>query len=329
MRMDNMVCPNCGAPYSHYGTCEYCGSVIQKQQVTASPKQNDAESIAQKIAKYRDIKSFSGGVAVVSSGGGLHGVINEQGDLVLPLSSSEIENYDGRLLVYGNGKNEKVVDAHGNILVEAYRIYYIGNGEFLLRGAEGSEAIFNQKNEIIAVQLPEGISISNEYGYEPSLKNRWCKSSLGYGCYVVCDSTNNNGIALKDRLLLPCHYDINDGIDGLDRFGWEKFFTDNEHLVVVEDRDIAGRYCRGLFDLEKKQIILPCHYYFDKEDYKDKLLRVRIEVRNGKWHYGVFDADSQKLVIQPEYNEVDILDNRVCRVTKYRLFGSKTKTIQL
>ena len=108
MRMDNMVCPNCGAPYSHYGTCEYCGSVIQKQQVKASPKQNDAESIAQKIAKYRDIEYFSGGVAVVSDGGYLYGVINEQGDLVLPLSSSEIENYGGRLLVSGIGKNNRL-----------------------------------------------------------------------------------------------------------------------------------------------------------------------------------------------------------------------------
>lgn len=321
MRMDNMVCPNCGAPYSHYGRCEYCGSVIQKQQVTASPKQNDAESIAQKIAKYRDIESFSGGVAVVSGGGGLYGVINEQGDLVLPLSSSRIDNYDGRLLVSGKGKNNKVVDAHGNILVEAYRIYYIGNGEFLLRSAEGSEAIFNQKNENIAVQLPEGISIFNKYG-----------SSLGYGCYLVCDSTNNKnkGIALKDRLLLPCHYDINPGEYTYER---SEFLTDNEHLVVVEDRDIAGRYCRGLFDLEKKQIILPCHYDFGYygyyHEYKDKLLKVRGEKGHFNGHVGVFDVDSQKLVLQTEYAFVSILDNRVCEVTKNRIFGSKTTTIQL
>lgn len=315
--MENIICPNCGAQNSHFGRCEYCGTTLRVPKATTSTKQNDAESFAQKIAKYQKVEPFIGGVAVVSIGK-LHGAINEQGDVVVPLSSSYVENNDGRLLIWGytyKGDTYKVVDVHGNILVEADRIIYIGNGEYLLRSVEGKEQILNQKNEHIAVQLPEGISIYSVNG------------ALGYGCYIVSDD-RNQGIALRDRLLLPCHYCIY-------HEEWGRFYTENKHLIVVKDYNIntykQNGCCYGIFDLNKKQFALPCHYYFGyigssiDKCYKNKL----VKVGDSKGNYGVFDVDSQEFVIQPEYKQVVILDNRVCEVTKKGLFGSKTTTIQL
>lgn len=310
--MENIICPNCGAQNSHFGRCEYCGTTLRVPKATTSTKQNDAESFAQKIAKYQKVEPFIGGVAVVSIGK-LHGAINEQGDVVVPLSSSYVDNNDGRLLICG--EECKVTDAHGKILAEANRIIYIGNGEYLLRSAEGGEKILNQKNEHLAVKLPKGIRIY------------YVDGALGYGCYIVSDG-KNQGIALRDRLLLPCHYYIYNQ-------EWGRFYTENKHLIVVEDRNISkykqNGCCYGIFDLNKKQFALPCHYYFGSigssidDCYKNKL----VKVMNSKGNYGVFDIDSQKFVIQPEYKQVVILDNRVCEVTKKGLFGSKTTTIQL
>ena len=311
MSMENIICPNCGAQNSHFGRCEYCGTTLRVPKATTSTKQNDAESFAQKIAKYQKVEPFIGGVAVVSIGK-QRGAINEQGDIVVPLSSSYVYNYDGRLLV--TSEKDKVMDVHGNVLIEANDIDYIGNGEYLIRSAEGGEKILDQKNEHLAVKLPKGIRIF-VYG------------ALGYGCYIVSDG-KNNGIAQRDRLLLPCHYSIYHQESG-------RFYTENKHLIVVENRDIdkygQNGCCYGIFDLEKKQTILQCHYYFGgigssiDECYKNKL----VKVKNSKGNYGVFDVDSQEFVIQPEYKQVVILDNRVCEVTKKGLFGSKTTTIQL
>lgn len=306
MYMENIICPNCGAQNHHYGTCEYCGTTIRKPKTTTTKKQNDAESFAQKIAKYQKIEPFIGGVAVVSIGE-LQGAINEQGDIVVPLSSSYVYNYDGRLLIRG-GTN-KVLDAHGNILAEANVISYIGNGEYLLTSG-GKEQILNQKNELLAVKLPKGISISVD-------------GSLGYGCYLVVsdDSYINFGIALRDRLLLPCNYEI----EYLSRYG--KLGSENRNLLKIKQK-WKGTYNHGIFDLEKRLIVLPCQYYFDT-DYKDKYKDRLLIIQNGKGYYGVFDVKTQELVIQPEYKQVVILDNRVCEVTKKGFFGSKTTTIQL
>ena len=344
--MENIICPNCGAQNHHYGTCDYCGTTIRKPKTTTTKKQNDAESFAQKIAKYQKVEPFEGGVAVVSIGE-LHGAINEQGDIVVPLSSSDIENNDGRLLIKSVRDTDKVLDAHGNILAEASSIRYIDNGEYRLWSG-GKEQILNQKNEHLAVKLPEGIRVSK---------------ALGYGCYSVYNVSKiyYEGIALRDRLLLPCHYDI--PYQGISHFSFE-----NSHLIVVEDHDNYGDCRYGIFDLKKKQFALPCRYYFgdtgssiDDRYYKNKLVRVRngkgnygvfdvdsqefviqpeykqvvilenklVKVENSKGNYGVFDVDSQEFVIQPEYKQVVILDNRVCEVTKKGFFGSKTTTIQL
>lgn len=311
MFMENIICPNCGAQNHHYGTCEYCGTTIREPKTTTTTKQNDAESFAQKIAKYQEVEPFIGGVAVVSIGK-QRGAINEQGDIVVPLSSSYVYNYDGRLLICG--EECKVTDAHGKILAEANRIDYIGNGEYLLRSAEDGEKILNQKNEHLAVKLPKGIRI-------------YALGALGYGCYRVSDG-RNQGIALRDRLLLPCHYCIY-------HQEWGRFYTENKHLIVAEDCNISkykqNGCCYGIFDLNKKQFALPCHYYFGNigssidDYYKSKL----VKVMNSKGNYGVFDVDSQDFVIHPEYKQVIILDNRACEVTKKGLFGSKTTTIQL
>ena len=301
MQQERIICPNCGAENSHYGECEYCGAIIE-MHVATTPKQNDAESFAQKIAKYHKVESFIGGVAVVSIGE-QYGVINERGDIVVPLSSSSMKNYGGRI-----GSLHKVVDSHGKILAEIPNgargsIWYIGNGDFLISTADRQE-ILNKDNEHLIVNLPKGIRIS---GYE---------SSLGYGCYIVRDDENKGkGIALKDKLLLPCFYEIRLSSDVFDR-------SLNEPKLIIINVQYKN-YSGGIFDLEKREIILPCQYAFGS--CKDKLLKVVTEERN----YGVFDVNLQNLVVPPIYKAIKILDNRVCEVTKKGFFGNTTKTIQL
>lgn len=302
MQQEKIICPACGAENSHYGECEYCGTIIE-MHVATTPKQNDAESFAQKISKYHKVESFIGGVAVVSIGE-QYGAINERGDIIVPLSSSSIENYYGRVLI----GLKKVVDSHGKILAEIPNgaggtIWYIGKGDFLITTKDGDEILNTYNEERLIVNLPKGIRISS---YE---------SSLGYGCYIVRDDKNRGeGVALKDKLLLPCLYEI--------RLPSDVFYgsLNEPKLIIINVR--YKNYSGGIFDLEKREIILPCQYSFGS--CKDKLLEVVTEERN----YGVFDVNLQNLVVPPIYKAIRILDNRVCEVTKKGFFGTTTKTIQ-
>jgi hypothetical protein len=307
--MENIICPNCGAQNSHYGKCEYCGTTIREPKATTTAKQNDAESFAQKIAKYRYVDPFIGGVAVVSDGGYLYGVINEQGDLVVPLSSVHIKNCHGRLLLSSTKeKRDKILDSQGKLLAEADGIKYIEQGNFILQATGGKQYIFNNDNERLTVKLPNGIKIV---------------SSLEYGCYDVSNG-KRHGIALRDKLLLPCHYEFPENRGS--------FRSENRNLMVIEDADITETNLRrGLFNLETGTIILPCQYTFSVDPirgggYDDGLLVVYAEKNKG----GVFDVKLKEFVLPlTKCYRILTMGKRCYKIIKNGIFGSKEITIQL
>lgn len=308
--MKNIICPNCGAENSHYGKCEYCGSSIKKPQNTTTAQKYNAEAFAQKIAKYHKIEPFEGGVAIVSIGK-QYGAINEQGDLIIPLTSYNLNNYDGRILVYSEKK--KILDFNGKVLAEADRIEYIEQGNFLLEEADGKTELFKNNNERIAVDLPKGIHF-----YEP----------LGDGYYIVCNLQRKyyqHGIATMYKLLLPLEYCSN----------FVRFPNDNNNLVVIQKRDHhkMSSYS-GIFNLETQRIILPCQYSIP-EQIRDlridgNLLIINRFNKNYGYEYGVFDLKLEDFVIpMTKCRNINALGERRFQIIKDRFWGWKKEIIQL
>lgn len=315
---ENIICPNCGASAKGYGICEYCGSHITKPMSTTT-QTNQAKPTAsfnEKVSKFHKVEAFDSGVAVVSIGD-LYGAINESGDMILPLKFNEIDNYKGRLLAR-HADGATLYDSRGISIARGF-IHYIwgGDGEFLIK-RDNRQSILDKDNNLHQVSLPEGISI---YKY------------LGYGCYLVYDVKRKlndkktrfiHGVALINKLLLPCHYSIHDYCDS----DYDDFGKENRNLILIEDEDVEDVYRSGIYDLEKQKIILPCQYYFGyyrPKQYKNKL----IVVQNRSWQYGVFDTHGQNMVIPTIYKDISLRENRVCVVTKKKLFGDKTTIIQL
>lgn len=96
--MDKMyaACSSCGAIGAVGEVCEFCGNIIEPKPDgrTYSSRIVEKRTIppdefARKISCYRDISSFKGGCANVRIGD-LNGLVNLNGDLVLPLDYKKI-----------------------------------------------------------------------------------------------------------------------------------------------------------------------------------------------------------------------------------------------
>ena len=176
-------------------------------------------------------------------------------------------------LVDGN----KLYDTQGNLIVKSDTIKDIGRNEFLLTtfGIEGKQEIFinTPQKEILPVSLPKGIKILE---------------SLGFNCYKVQEERDKRiyvGIAMRDKLLLPCYYSI---------YSDKNVSRGNSNVVFIEDRRIReGLYTYGIFDLMKREVILPCKYNIKFDSYRNN----QIVIVNEKKKYGVFDFAQQKIII--------------------------------
>lgn len=105
------VCPTCGALGEVGKQCDYCGTPIVANEDTTtyderivSTRTTPPMEFAKKISIYQYVSEFFDNVAVVSMGA-LHGVINLNGDIILPLEYSEILLYPSHLC--WAKKNEK------------------------------------------------------------------------------------------------------------------------------------------------------------------------------------------------------------------------------
>ena len=81
--------------------CEFCGNTIVAKDNTNLPsvavpsrRSIPAEEFAHKITKYHEVESFNKNVAIVSIGD-LCGVINKNGDIIIPLDYEAIEGIYG------------------------------------------------------------------------------------------------------------------------------------------------------------------------------------------------------------------------------------------
>lgn len=111
-------CPMCGA-LGEVGTqCLFCGMSIPKSE--SSQKQTfirfvdkttvPAEAFAERISKYHSVRSFvDPGVSTVRIGS-LYGLINRNGDVVVPLRFSDLEVINGRWLLLCENDEYKLID---------------------------------------------------------------------------------------------------------------------------------------------------------------------------------------------------------------------------
>ena len=95
-----VACPLCGALGKAGEPCEFCGATIPQPSGNTNALQKDtriivekqtvpAEEFASKISKYHRVEPWKHDLAVVAIGG-LHGAINRNGDIVIPLNYSQI-----------------------------------------------------------------------------------------------------------------------------------------------------------------------------------------------------------------------------------------------
>lgn len=90
------ACSSCGAIGAVGEACEFCGNIIEPKPDSRTYSSRIVEKrtippdeFARKISCYRDISSFKGGCANVRIGD-LNGLVNLNGDLVLPLDYKKI-----------------------------------------------------------------------------------------------------------------------------------------------------------------------------------------------------------------------------------------------
>lgn len=95
-----VACPLCGALGKAGEPCEFCGATIPQPSGNTNAIQKDtriivekqtvpAEEFASKISKYHRVEPWKHNLAVVSIGD-LHGAINRNGDIVIPLNYNQI-----------------------------------------------------------------------------------------------------------------------------------------------------------------------------------------------------------------------------------------------
>ena len=118
MKSTIIPCPMCGA-LGEVGTqCLFCGMSIPKSE--APKKQSfirfvdkssvSAEAFAERISKYHNVSSFENpGVSRVRIGS-LYGLINRNGDVVVPLRFSDLEVINGRWLLLCENDEYKLID---------------------------------------------------------------------------------------------------------------------------------------------------------------------------------------------------------------------------
>lgn len=170
-KQDIIICPSCGAENSQYGKCEFCGTLIKEpvyepKTNTKGKSKTSAESFAEKISKYHEVEPFRGGVAIVRIGK-QYGAINENGDLIIPMSYSVV-NKNGLLEVYEDEDGYgKLYDSKGNLISDNFSIFSNysdtdkGGGYFFTDN--GILKIINSDNQIITISLPQGINISHQF----------------------------------------------------------------------------------------------------------------------------------------------------------------------
>ena len=111
-------CPSCGALGEAGTKCLFCGMSIPKKD--SSPKQPlirfadessvRAEVFAKRIAKYHSVGNYeSPGVSKVRIGS-LYGLINRNGDIVVPIRYSDIEVSNGRWLFLHDDNEVRLID---------------------------------------------------------------------------------------------------------------------------------------------------------------------------------------------------------------------------
>lgn len=323
--MGAVICPSCGAENAHYGKCEYCGTKLIEPSRTNTVKQTakvSAEDFATKISKYQKVENFRGGVTVVTIGN-QSGAINENGDLIVSMTSENVVNLSTYLFCLVLVGDRALYDSKGDVLLEDKRINYLGSLSFVLENSEGAQRVAQASYtngkltfEIIPVNLPDSVKIIGSISHENKILGT--SESLGYGCYVVMSNSKPSdkkfGIATTEKVLLECS-----SVDTY-RFYLPKEF---KHLITVIGRKSTNY---GIFNLETQKLILPCEYHYSYHEVKDGFLIIRHDDTFGA---GVFDLNKEKIVVPTIYNSITLKDYHVCVTRKKGFWGWKTETIKL
>ncbi|MDD6772330.1 MAG: hypothetical protein PUD85_00015 [Bacteroidales bacterium] len=107
-----VACPLCGALGKAGELCEFCGATIPQPSGNTNAIQKDtriivekqtvpAEEFASKISKYHRVEPWKHNLAVVSIGD-LHGAINRNGDIVIPLNYQKVKIQSDPFIILDN-----------------------------------------------------------------------------------------------------------------------------------------------------------------------------------------------------------------------------------
>lgn len=236
-----VACPLCGALGKAGEPCEFCGATIPQPSGNTNALQKDtriivekqtvpAEEFARKISKYHRVESWKHNLAVVSIGD-LHGAINRNGDIVIPLNYQKVEiQSDPFIILYS--------DVCYVYDIEKQQIYNLGKRSI----------------DMVHSGLKGQIIITYVTKYYASTTSR---SPIEYLNCVIDIGTNTNTRVEKAKSILevlpdfncywsyPAQFVSKDGI--IKRFKGNTKYKDNNLILETPKREITISPSEDLF----------------------------------------------------------------------------------
>lgn len=212
------TCPQCGAMGEIGANCEFCGALIEaKDNSTVCneliPQRRTISSVefAKKVSIFHNVGNFTEGIAVARIGQ-LNGVINLNGDLVLPLEYYSIDcDSDERYLLIKTQKTKYGIneECHLVLLNDNRRMISIPRGPEHLKISRAYSLMADYNNSILRHGEYERLFY---YRYD----NLETKAVLyftmlfeyDHQCYVSPQHAKVNAKANNEHLTEPGIYDI-------------------------------------------------------------------------------------------------------------------------
>ena len=168
IKQEYAICPGCGALGEVGSRCPFCGVTIRVPEQLSEVRKAKlvkkqtipAEEFAEKISKYGYVGAFQkSGVAIVSIGS-LHGLINRNGDLLIPLQYEDIQVKENWCFLL-NGDDYKIFGLEEGRFFDwsGYKDY----DQFEVMAAEGGYYILNTGFESEHKENDKWQSVLNEY----------------------------------------------------------------------------------------------------------------------------------------------------------------------
>lgn len=268
--------------------------------------------------EYKSIDVVDSNIAMVRTHEGTRFLYNIQTEEPILLEKYDYFNYidngiisvfNGSLSSYGTPESGLygLISIDGEELVEA-KYDYIGyktSDSLIVAGQNGKKGIINIKGKTIVPftwdsisDVSNGTAIANKdnLAYLISTDTGVILYSFGKpnarkanDCFVVYTSYDSNDYSLLDN-----NYDV------LLSPEWASIYSINNNLYSISKKDLNGKNKYGIFDVEKKQIVVPV-LYDDISTYSRTTQLIRFQQLG---YFGYMDYNFS-VVIPPQFEEAE------------------------